>query len=180
MFITRCLITGDYVDNWITGLSCCYRNPYLLVSKLQIKTVALSQSRSRDGRGTQVLLLSRMGYLGVRALHVSRVARDPIDGHHTWYSGAKSFLASCRPFARVIFLLLSVHLQEYVCGPKNVPCSWGRAINIVNRYVYVSQPDKDRVLVISEAQMMIIDVRVVLWPLQRRNDLPIISMTLIT
>ncbi|XP_012225565.2 follistatin-related protein 5-like [Linepithema humile] len=48
--------------------------------------------------------------------------------------------------------------QEYVCGPKSVPCSWGRAINVVNRYVYVSQPDKDRVLVISEAQMMIIDV----------------------
>ncbi|XP_011148670.1 follistatin-related protein 5 isoform X1 [Harpegnathos saltator] len=48
--------------------------------------------------------------------------------------------------------------QEYVCGPRNVPCSWGRAINIANRYVYVSQPDKDRVLVISEVQMMIIDV----------------------
>lgn len=48
--------------------------------------------------------------------------------------------------------------QEYVCGPKNVPCSWGRAINVANRYVYVSQPEKNRVLVISEVQMMIIDV----------------------
>ncbi|KAG5332318.1 FSTL5 protein, partial [Acromyrmex heyeri] len=48
--------------------------------------------------------------------------------------------------------------QEYVCGPKNVPCSWGRAINVADRYVYVSQPDKNRVLVISEVQMMIIDV----------------------
>ncbi|XP_011055946.1 PREDICTED: follistatin-related protein 5-like [Acromyrmex echinatior] len=48
--------------------------------------------------------------------------------------------------------------QEYVCGSKNVPCSWGRAINVADRYVYVSQPDKNRVLVISEVQMMIIDV----------------------
>ncbi|EFN70008.1 Follistatin-related protein 5 [Camponotus floridanus] len=48
--------------------------------------------------------------------------------------------------------------QEYVCGPKNIPCSWGRAINVANRYVYVSQPEKNRVLVISEVQMMIIDV----------------------
>jgi len=54
-----------------------------------------------------------------------------------------------------------LHFQEYVCGPKNVPCSWGRAINVANRYVYVSQPDKDRVLVISEVQMMIIDVHIV-------------------
>ncbi|XP_029052990.2 follistatin-related protein 5-like isoform X2 [Osmia bicornis bicornis] len=48
--------------------------------------------------------------------------------------------------------------QEYVCGIKNVPCSWGRAINLANRYVYVSQPQKDRVLVISETQMVIVDV----------------------
>ncbi|XP_018395424.1 PREDICTED: follistatin-related protein 5-like [Cyphomyrmex costatus] len=48
--------------------------------------------------------------------------------------------------------------QEYVCGSKNVPCSWGRAINVADRYVYVSQPNKNRVLVISEVQMMIIDV----------------------
>ncbi|XP_017753447.1 PREDICTED: follistatin-related protein 5-like [Eufriesea mexicana] len=48
--------------------------------------------------------------------------------------------------------------QEYVCGVKGVPCSWGRAINVANRYVYVSQPDKDRVLVISEIQMVIVDV----------------------
>nr|XP_034186880.1 follistatin-related protein 5-like isoform X2 [Osmia lignaria] len=48
--------------------------------------------------------------------------------------------------------------QEYVCGIKNVPCSWGRAINVANRYVYVSQPQKDRVLVISETQMVIVDV----------------------
>lgn len=60
----------------------------------------------------------------------------------------------------IVILFFFVHFQEYVCGPKNVPCSWGRAINIANRYVYVSQPDKDRVLVISEVQMMIIDVRV--------------------
>lgn len=45
-----------------------------------------------------------------------------------------------------------------MCGVQGVPCSWGRAINVANRYVYVSQPDKDRVLVISEIQMVIVDV----------------------
>ena len=49
-------------------------------------------------------------------------------------------------------------LQEYVCAEKGVPCSWGRAINVANRYVYVSQPDKDRVLIISKIQMVVVDV----------------------
>lgn len=52
----------------------------------------------------------------------------------------------------------NIFFQEYVCGIKNIPCSWGRAINVANRYVYVSQPQKDRVLVISETQMVIVDV----------------------
>lgn len=60
-----------------------------------------------------------------------------------------------------MFQLILLFLQEYVCGPKNIPCSWGRAINVANRYVYVSQPEKNRVLVISEVQMMIIDVRII-------------------
>lgn len=37
-------------------------------------------------------------------------------------------------------------------------CSWGQAINVANRYVYVSQPLKDRVLVISKIQMVVVDV----------------------
>lgn len=48
--------------------------------------------------------------------------------------------------------------QEYVCGDKGVNCSWGQAINVANRYVYVSQPLKDRVLVISKIQMVVVDV----------------------
>jgi len=45
-----------------------------------------------------------------------------------------------------------------VCGDKGVNCSWGQAINVANRYVYVSPPLKDRVLVISKIQMVVVDV----------------------
>lgn len=45
-----------------------------------------------------------------------------------------------------------------MCGDKGVNCSWGQAINVANRYVYVSQPMKDRVLVISKIQMVVVDV----------------------
>lgn len=55
-----------------------------------------------------------------------------------------------------------VSVQEYVCGDKGVNCSWGQAINVANRYVYVSQPLKDRVLVISKIQMVVVDVSVLL------------------
>jgi hypothetical protein len=51
-------------------------------------------------------------------------------------------------------------LQEYVCGDKGVNCSWGQAINVANRYVYVAQPHKDRVLVISKIQMVVVDVSI--------------------
>lgn len=51
-----------------------------------------------------------------------------------------------------------VLVQEYVCGDKGVNCSWGQALNVANRYVYVSQPLKDRVLVISKIQMVVVDV----------------------
>lgn len=50
--------------------------------------------------------------------------------------------------------------QEYVCGDKGVNCSWGQAINVANRYIYVTQPLKDRVLVISKIQMVVVDVRI--------------------
>jgi hypothetical protein len=49
-------------------------------------------------------------------------------------------------------------LQEYVCGDKGVNCSWGHAINVDNRYVFVTQPLRDRVLVISKIQMVVVDV----------------------
>lgn len=48
--------------------------------------------------------------------------------------------------------------QEYVCGDKGIPCSWGRAINVADRYVYVTQPERDRVLIISKIQMVVVDV----------------------
>lgn len=37
-------------------------------------------------------------------------------------------------------------------------CEWGRAIHVSSTYVYVSQPKMDRVLVISTAQMVVVDV----------------------
>ena len=37
-------------------------------------------------------------------------------------------------------------------------CSWGRAINVAQRYIYVSQPPRDRVIVISIQQMVVVDV----------------------
>ena len=47
-----------------------------------------------------------------------------------------------------------------MCGDKGVNCSWGQAINVANRYVYVAQPRKDRVLVISKIQMVVVDVSI--------------------
>ncbi|CAK9797946.1 Follistatin-related protein 5 [Anthophora plagiata] len=66
--------------------------------------------------------------------------------------------SACRPRHEIRSTDVIPGTQEYVCGAKGVPCSWGRAINVANRYVYVSQPDKDRVLVISEVQMVIVDM----------------------
>ena len=54
----------------------------------------------------------------------------------------------------------TIVLKEYVCGDKGVNCSWGQAINVANRYVYVAQPHKDRVLVISKIQMVVVDVSI--------------------
>lgn len=48
--------------------------------------------------------------------------------------------------------------QEYVCGDKGTNCSWGRAINVAERYIYVTQPRRDRVLVVSVQQMVVVDV----------------------
>lgn len=47
-----------------------------------------------------------------------------------------------------------------MCGDKGVNCSWGQAVNVANRYVYVAQPRKDRVLVISKIQMVVVDVSI--------------------
>lgn len=47
--------------------------------------------------------------------------------------------------------------QEYVCGDKSSPCSWGRAINVGQHYIYITQPLRDRVLVISTIQIVVVD-----------------------
>lgn len=44
--------------------------------------------------------------------------------------------------------------QEYVCGDKG-SCSWGRSINVGN-YIYVTQPLRDRILVISTIQIVVV------------------------
>lgn len=51
-----------------------------------------------------------------------------------------------------------VIFQEYVCGDKGIKCTWGRAVNVANRYVYATQPDRDRVIIISKIQMVVVDV----------------------
>lgn len=48
--------------------------------------------------------------------------------------------------------------QEYVCGDKGVKCVWGQAVNVANRYVYATQPNRDRILIISKIQMVVVDV----------------------
>lgn len=45
-----------------------------------------------------------------------------------------------------------------MCGDKGVKCEWGRGINVANRYVYASQPNRDRILIISKVQMVVVDV----------------------
>lgn len=66
--------------------------------------------------------------------------------------------AGCRLYHRIQSTDIIPGTQEYVCGDKGVRCSWGRAINVANRYVYASQPDRDRILIISKVQMVVVDV----------------------
>ncbi|KAK6630501.1 hypothetical protein RUM43_014846 [Polyplax serrata] len=65
---------------------------------------------------------------------------------------------ACRLYHQILSTDIIPGTQEYVCGKKGVNCSWGDAINVANRYVYVAQPRKDRVLVISKIQMVVVDV----------------------
>ncbi|XP_023245992.1 follistatin-related protein 5-like isoform X2 [Copidosoma floridanum] len=66
--------------------------------------------------------------------------------------------SACRLYHQIKSTDIIPGTQEYVCVEEGVPCSWGRAINVANRYVYVSQPLKDRILVISKIQMVVVDV----------------------
>ncbi|XP_058798657.1 follistatin-related protein 5-like isoform X2 [Phymastichus coffea] len=66
--------------------------------------------------------------------------------------------SACRLYHQIKSTDIIPGTQEYVCAEKGVACTWGRAINVANRYVYVSQPEKDRILIISKVQMVVVDV----------------------
>ncbi|KDR16550.1 Follistatin-related protein 5 [Zootermopsis nevadensis] len=76
---------------------------------------------------------------------------------HDWGVSVYEPMA-CRLYHQIQATDIIPGTQEYVCGDKGVNCSWGHAINVANRYVYVAQPHKDRVLVISKIQMVVVDV----------------------
>ncbi|EEC08615.1 cell adhesion molecule, putative, partial [Ixodes scapularis] len=65
---------------------------------------------------------------------------------------------NCRLYHQIQSVDIIPGTQEYVCGDRGTNCSWGRAINVADRYVYVSQPTKGRVLIISRIQMVVVDV----------------------
>ncbi|KAJ8924834.1 hypothetical protein NQ315_000988 [Exocentrus adspersus] len=66
--------------------------------------------------------------------------------------------SACRLYHRIQSTDIIPGTQEYVCGDKGVKCQWGRSINVANRYVYASQPNRDRILIISKVQMVVVDV----------------------
>ncbi|XP_057664949.1 follistatin-related protein 5-like [Diorhabda carinulata] len=66
--------------------------------------------------------------------------------------------STCRLYHRIQSTDIIPGTQEYVCGDKGVKCEWGKAINVANRYVYASQPNRDRILIISKVQMVVVDV----------------------
>ncbi|XP_065160651.1 follistatin-related protein 5-like [Atheta coriaria] len=65
---------------------------------------------------------------------------------------------TCRLYHQIQSTDIIPGTQEYVCGDKGVRCTWGRAVNVANRYIYATQPDKDRILIISKIQMVVVDV----------------------
>lgn len=65
---------------------------------------------------------------------------------------------NCRLYHQVQSTDIIPGTQEYVCGDRGINCSWGKAINVADRYIYVSQPTKDRVLIVSRVQMVVVDV----------------------
>ncbi len=64
--------------------------------------------------------------------------------------------SACRLHHQIHSTDLIPGTQEYVCGDKGVPCSWGRSINVGNSYIYVTQPLRDRILVISTVQIVVV------------------------
>ncbi|KAF7266636.1 hypothetical protein GWI33_020131 [Rhynchophorus ferrugineus] len=65
---------------------------------------------------------------------------------------------TCRLHHHILGTDIIPGTQDYVCGGPGVHCSWGRAVSILNRYIYASQPNLDRILVVSTIQMAVVDV----------------------
>ncbi|XP_030759224.1 follistatin-related protein 5-like, partial [Sitophilus oryzae] len=65
---------------------------------------------------------------------------------------------TCRLHHHILGTDIIPGTQDYVCGSQGIQCSWGRAVSISNRYIYASQPNLDRILVVSTVQMAVVDV----------------------
>ncbi|XP_055330472.1 follistatin-related protein 5-like [Paramacrobiotus metropolitanus] len=48
--------------------------------------------------------------------------------------------------------------SDYLCGQDGHPCEWGDAVNVMDRYVYASQPLLNRIVAISMDQMLVVQV----------------------
>lgn len=59
--------------------------------------------------------------------------------------------------------------QEYVCGDRGTRCAWGRAVGVADTYIYATQPTRDRVLVLSRLQMIVVDVSTALESVEFPN-----------
>lgn len=47
--------------------------------------------------------------------------------------------------------------KDIICNSKSTLCEWGQAIHVSSNYIYVSQPENDRILIMSILQMLIIE-----------------------
>ncbi|GAU96301.1 hypothetical protein RvY_07764-1 [Ramazzottius varieornatus] len=48
--------------------------------------------------------------------------------------------------------------RELLCGNNFAKCNWGSTVNVLDRYIYASQPLLNRVLVLSLQQMLIVQI----------------------
>ncbi|KAJ8674779.1 hypothetical protein QAD02_010565, partial [Eretmocerus hayati] len=177
----RCHVVGEPLPRveWLKNDEPLHQVPTSIGAQTHL---GLSQQRKYDivGNGTR-LVVRDIGYADTgaymcQASSIGGVTRDisslvvqeqptptaPNEerrffSFHEW--GISIYEPSaCRLYHQIKSTDIIPGTQEYVCAEKGVPCSWGRAINVANRYVYVSQPEKDRILVISKIQMVVVDV----------------------
>ncbi|CAG0923910.1 unnamed protein product [Notodromas monacha] len=61
---------------------------------------------------------------------------------------------SCRIIRQIQGTDMIPGTQRYVCsGDSQIPCRWGQAVNVGERYVYATQPELHRLVVLNLAQM---------------------------